>query len=230
MAGKPTVHCCNDDETVDPSTDTCIKVKDIPVTCPPEQQTALGQCCFRPMVPKGEICAFPDVPGPTTPSPPMPQFGTLWTDTIHFQQDHPAPGESDAGRILTAEGRNELDSVQRWLRLSPDLQVRLVAHASSEGETGYNQRLSERRLNFIAGKVAGRLDEPIVPDMGAAGCASLGTGLWACGESMADKSSANPEDRVVRVTFMRNTLPPLQVPPLKLPPRLPPKSTPGLGE
>jgi hypothetical protein len=239
LAAKPIAHCCNDDETVDPSTDTCIKVKDIPVICPPEQQTTRGECCFRPMVPKGEICAFPDIPGPTlpqpptplpTPQPPTPQFGTLWTDTIHFKQDHPAPGESDPDRILTAEGRNELDSVQRWLTPSSDLQVRLIAHASSEGETAYNQRLSERRVNFIAGKVAGRLAEPIVPDLATAGCTSLGTGMWACGESMADQSSASAEDRVVRVTFMRNTLPKIQVPPVQLPPRLPPKSTPGLGE
>lgn len=33
----------------------------------------------------------------------------------------------------------------------------------------------------------------------------------------ADQSAARPQDRVVRVTFARNSLPPLQFPPFEAP-------------
>ena len=224
MAPNPTTRCCREGETVDPRNGTCTTTKAAPPDCPPEWKTTLGLCCFPPQVPSGAICGFPNIPGPKTPQPPPtptptpgPQFGTLWTDTIHFQKDHPAPGESDDSRVLTTAGQNELASVQRWLRISPDLQVRLIGHASSEGDTDYNQRLSTRRVQFISGKVAGKLAEPATPDAMASGCLSAGVGLWACGESKADQTTANPEDRVVQVSFMRNTLPPLQAPQLQAP-------------
>jgi hypothetical protein len=208
---------------VDPATDTCIKTKDLPalppgLLCPPERQTASGTCCVPPMIPAGTICSFPDMPKPQTPVPqtptPGPQLGTLWTDSIHFQQDHPAPGEANAAQILTPAGQSELASAQKTLALSPDLQARLVGHASSEGDAGYNQALATRRVLFIGGKLAGRTADPLVPDAETAGCAPAGTGMWSCGEGKADQTSANPEDRVVRVTFTRNKLPALTSPSL----------------
>jgi hypothetical protein len=216
VAFNPVTRCCPEGTTVDPSTDTCIKTEDITSDCPPERKTTLGLCCFPPQVLSEGICTFPTTRGPQTPQPttptPGPQLGTLWTDTIHFQKDHPAPGESAGAPILTAEGQSELASVQRWLRLSPDLQVRLIGHASSEGDTDSNQQLSARRVQFVGATVAGRLSEPVLADALASGCTSVGTGLWACGERQADQVAANPEDRVVKVTFMRNQLPPLQAP------------------
>jgi len=220
VAPKPTARCCKEGETVDPENGTCTTTKAGLPDCPPEWKTTLGLCCFPPQVPSGAICSSPNLPGPQTPQPPTtpgPQLGTLSTDTIHFQKDHPAPGEAADASILTSAGQNELASVQQRLTLSPDLQVRLIGRASSEGDTDYNQRLSTRRVQFIGGKVPGKLAEPVIPDTMAAGCASVGTGLWACGESQADQTSANAEDRVVQVTFLRNKLPPLQVPPFKVP-------------
>jgi hypothetical protein len=238
IAALPSARCCKDGEVVDPSTSTCIKSTDIPALpgfCLPEQRTTLGTCCFPPMVPLGPVCGPKiNIPGQPPGPPPTPtpgtQFGILWTDTIHFLKDHPAPGETDEGKILTSAGSGELASVQNWLTLSPDLQVRLVGHASSEGPGPDYKRLSERRARFVAGKAAGRLAEPLVPDTAAAGCAPLSAGVWACGAKMADQTSANPEDRVVRVTFIRNTLPklpPLQLPPLQRPPTMKP---PGSGQ
>ena len=155
-------------------------------------------------------------PGPATPA--GPQLGVLWTDTIHFEQDHPAMGETDAGRVLTAAGKRELRSVLEWLDLSPDLQVRLIGGASSEGTAEYNQALSTRRARFVAAalaKYAGRIADPMLGDGAESGCQSLGKGLWSCGAASAVPGTQNPEDRVVRVTFARNTLPAL--PPLTMP-------------
>jgi hypothetical protein len=151
---------------------------------------------------------------------PGPQLGILWTDEVHFQQDHPAPGERDAGRILTAAGQKELDSVYSWLNISSDLQVRLIGNASSEGTADYNQALATRRVNFVLAALAGRgfgprVTDPLVTDGAESGCQRVGAGLWSCGETKADQSAARPEDRVVRVTFARNTLPAL--PKLEMP-------------
>lgn len=219
-ASNPNAHCCKDDETVDPNSDTCVKSSSIPpispdLLCPPERRTTLGICCVPPMVADGAICSFPaapQTPTPQTPPSPTPQFGILWTDTIHFQQDHPGPGETDPAHILTPQGQQELASVQLWLTPPTDLRVRLIGHASSEGDTAYNQALATRRVQFIAPKVAGHVADPIIGDGAEAGCSQIGKGLWSCGESKADQSSANPEDRVVRVTFARNTLPTLKSP------------------
>lgn len=171
-----------------------------------------------------ELCKFPaQLPSPPErPSLPTPgpQLGILWTDEVHFQQDHPAPGERDAGRILTAAGQKELDSVYSWLNISSDLQVRLIGNASSEGTADYNQALATRRVNFVLAALAGRgfgprVTDPLVTDGAESGCQRVGAGLWSCGETKADQSAARPEDRVVRVTFARNTLPAL--PKLEMP-------------
>jgi hypothetical protein len=171
-----------------------------------------------------ELCKFPPQPPsppqrPTLPTP-GPQLGILWTDQIHFEQDHPGPGERDAGRVLTAAGQRELDSILSWLDLSPDLQVRLIGHASSEGTEEYNQALATRRVNFILAALTGRgfgprVADPLIGDGAESGCQRVGAGLWSCGETKADQSTARPEDRVVRATFVRNTLPPL--PKLEMP-------------
>lgn len=215
-ASNPTPRCCKNDEVVDPGSDSCVKSSSITPLLPggiclPGQRTASGICCVPPMVPIGSICGFPSAPPQPAPqgSGAVPSLGTLWTDTIHFRKDHPAPGETAPASMLTPAGQGELDSVQRWLTISPDLEVRVVGFASSEGDTAYNQALSERRSHFVAGLLTGHLADPIMSDGAGSGCAKLGAGLFACGASKADKGNANPEDRVVRVTFARNRLPPL---------------------
>ncbi|HEU0155579.1 MAG TPA: DUF4157 domain-containing protein [Stellaceae bacterium] len=208
----------------------CKNTSDLPpidpgMLCPPDRRTTAGACCIPPMVPQGEICAVPPSPatGPSVSDQPPPQLGILWTDEVHFRQDHPAIGETSAAAVLTPEGQRELESVLSWLDLSPDLQVRLIGHASSEGTDDYNQALATRRVGFIlaalaAHGLADRVAEPLLGDGAETGCQKLGDGRWSCGEMQADQSAARPQDRVVRVTFARNSLPPLRSEPLK-PPR-----------
>jgi hypothetical protein len=71
--------------------------------------------------------------------------------------------------------------------------------------------------------IAGKLGEPLTPDALTAGCARLGVRLWSCGETQADRTRANPQNRVVKVTFMRNTPPAPQ-------PQPPTLKTPNLGQ
>lgn len=217
LAMNPTPHCCGDGETLDPSKDTCVKVDSIlPATalCPPERMTPSGKCCTPPQVSDGLKCADP-APGAPKPAPhtPLLSLGPVFTETIHFLQDHPGPGETSNAAILTSEGVGELVSVQGSRRLVPDLQARLIGKASSEGDTAYNQLLSERRVGFIKGKIPGKFGEPLLPDSETEGCRSLGVGLWSCGESKSDQKNANPDDRIVTVTFVRNTVAPAQLQP-----------------
>jgi Domain of unknown function (DUF4157)/OmpA family len=220
--------CCAEGEIV--VDNHCKKISELPpidpgMLCPPERRTIRGECCVPPMVPQGAICALPEpeTPKPPVPGGPLPQLGILWTDEIHFQQDHPTLGERDPGRILTAEGQRELDSVLSWLDLSADLQVRLIGHASSEGTEDYNQALATRRASFVAAAIAARgfaarIVDPLLSDGAESGCQRIGAGLWSCGELKADPNGARPEDRVVRVTFARNSLPPLKLEPPAMPP------------
>jgi len=217
--------CCPPGEVV--IDNKCAKPSAVPAPpCPPGQSTLTGQCCIPPMVPQGLICATPG-PGPSKPPPgPLPtgpQLGVLWTDEIHFRQDHPSAGEKDPASVLTPEGVEELDAVLLWLKLSSDLDVRLIGRASSEGEPPYNQELAARRTRFISAILAARgfsarISDPLADDGGGSGCTRIAAGQWSCGEEGSDPTAARPEDRVVRVTFARNRLPSL--PPLTLPPTL----------
>lgn len=209
--------CCPAGEVV--IENKCVKPSAAPVVpCLPGQSTLTGECCVKPMVPQGMACVMPGAgpaPPPAGPLPPTPQLGILWTDEIHFRQNHPSAGEKDPAAILTPEGVIELDPILLWMKVSSDLEVRLVGHASSEGEPPYNQDLATRRTRFIVSMLAaqgfsGRIADPLADDGAGAGCTRLGAGQWSCGEQRADPSAARPEERVVRVTFLRNRLPPLQ--------------------
>jgi hypothetical protein len=126
--------------------------------------------------------------------------------------------QTNQGTILTVEGRKTLQSVREWLDLSSDLQVRLIGGASSEGTIGYNQALATRRVRYIASALAayvGRIADPLVTDGAEAGCQALGRGMWSCGAAQALQGEARAADRFVKVTFMRNTLPPLRLPGVK---------------
>jgi hypothetical protein len=181
---------------------------------PVEDPTLLVEqmCKLYPFICHPARTSQPD-PAQPGPVPPGAQLGVLWTDTILFEQNHPAPGESNPGTALTAAGRATLQSVREWLDLSPDLQIRLIGGASSEGTSDYNQALATRRVRFILSALAGhagRIADPVVGDGAQAGCQSLGKGLWSCGEARATQDEGRAEDRFVTVTFMRNNLPALQ--------------------
>ena len=219
--------CCGEGEVV--VDNHCKMSGELPPLppCPSGERTLLGECCMPPMVSKGLICGLPTTPEPkpSTPDKPAPQLGILWTDQIHFEQDQPGRG---AGPVLTPEGAKELESVLSWLRISPDLEVRLIGSASWEGpEAGrkdYNQALATQRVQFVVkalGVLAARVADPIMSDGAESGCQPIGTGRWSCGAKNAPPNTARPEDRIVRVTFARNKL---TLPPLKLEM---PKSRPG---
>lgn len=221
--------CCPPGEVV--VDNKCAKPSAVPAApCPAGQSTLTGQCCIRPMVPQGLICAAPG-PGPSKPPPgplpAMPQLGVLWTDEIHFRQNHPSAGEKDPASVLTPAGMEELDAVLLWLKLTPDLDVRLIGRASSEGEPPYNQELAARRTRFVGAALAAkgfsaRISDPLADDGGGSGCTRLDAGQWSCGEERSDPAAALPEDRVVQVTFARNRLPSLpQLTPPPLKPRTP---------
>jgi hypothetical protein len=167
------------------------------------------------MVPRGAFCLFPGSPVPppkkTPDQPATPQSGQ--TLLIHFQQDHPAPRESDPAAILTPTGRAEIAAVQAMVAKTPDALIRLIGSASSEGEKDYNLALSTRRVQFVAGTLGGKTGDPPVSDGADAGCTSIGKGMWSCGESKADQSRADPEDRVVRVTLIPGATGPAKVAP-----------------
>jgi hypothetical protein len=57
--------------------------------------------------------------------------------------------------------------------------------------------------------------DPLIGDGVESGCQRLGAGLWSFDGTKADQSAPLPEDPVVRVTFVRNTLPSL--PKLEMP-------------
>jgi hypothetical protein len=218
--------CCPPGEIV--VDNKCAKPSALPgPICLPWQRTLTGECCVPPMVPQGLRCAAPGGPSnppPLGPLPAGPQLGALWTDEIHFRQNHPAAGESTPDRVLTQAGIEELKSALSWLKLSPDLEVRLIGHASSEGAPDYNQELATRRARFVAAVLAkkgfsARISDPLLSDGAESGCQRLDAGQWSCGEERSDPAAARPEERVVRVTFARNRLPPL--PPLTPPPLRP---------
>ncbi len=51
---------------------------------------------------------------------------------------------------LSAPGREELDSLYRFLHKDPSLELHLAGHTDATGNPGYNQRLSERRCQAVA--------------------------------------------------------------------------------
>ncbi len=163
----------------------------------------------------------PDVPPLGTPAI---QVGILWTDSVLFNQDHPHTAAEDTATALTPEGVKTLDSVILWLSISDTMLVRLTGHASSEGDTPYNQALSERRVKLVHRVLAAKGFADRVRDPTAVGpaCQQLDKGMWACGESLASQAEQLPADRRVDVTFHRDllsALPKLQMPEFKYPPQ-----------
>ena len=188
----------------------CIGVESSENCCPPSRFAQLDcRCCVGDEMVVRQHCVKSPVP-PPVPDPlhfGWPPFEILWTDEIHFAQDQPGRG---GGSPLTPQGTKELGSVLSWLRRSPDLRIRLIGGASWEGpEIGreeYNQALATRRVEFVVkalGDFATALSDPIPSDDAERGCENIGVGLWSCGATGAPPNTARPEDRVVRVTFLR---------------------------
>ena len=204
--------CCAPGQVV--VDDKCSAAPSPLLPCPSGQVTLRGECCLPPEVSLGLTCGIPGAqpPSPTPPAPPGPSLGVLWTDDIHFRQDRPMGGQFDPARILTEKGVAELDSVASWLNLSPDLEVRLIGRASSEGEASYNQALATRRV-VVPGAVRAQRCHELqgcpADDGREQGCDRIEDGMWSCGEGGADQEAVQDTDRVAEVSFVRNRLPPL---------------------
>jgi hypothetical protein len=87
------------------------------------------------------------------------------------------------------------------LQANPDWKVQLTGKASPEGPSDYNFKLSIRRARMIEAALADRLGGARTgasPGSSLpAGCQSIDTGIFACGEIGATGES----DRQVRVDF-----------------------------
>jgi hypothetical protein len=162
------------------------------------------------------------MPKPPTPTPilgPPPRLGPLWTDRVIFERNRPESGTPGSNSSLTAEGRSSLDSILSWLKLSPNLRVRLIGNCSFEGDTDHNQQLSNRRVLMILRELekAGfglRVQDPLLSDGKEAGCQNAGRGMWACGALKASSEEARSEDRAVEVTFFHDLVLNLEPPTL----------------
>jgi hypothetical protein len=149
-------------------------------------------------------------------------IGVLWTDPVTFEHDRPAPGTTKLPGNVTTEGTQAIESILSWLKLDPTLRVRLVGHASAEGEATHNLELSKRRVQLVRDRItaagfAKQIADPFLSDGNEQGCTAMGAGLWACGDQRATPGEVRPEERRVDVTFIRN-LDALLQEPLKLTP------------
>ena len=160
----------------------------------------------------------------------MPQpIGVFWTFNVLFDHDQPSLKESRPNGGMTEEGASSLNTNIYLLQRDPSMQVRIIGHASSEGDTAHNLELSKRRARFIyrkleEAKLGGRVINPVVSDGKTDGCTRLDPGVWACGELNATPGEARPEERKIEMTFLRN--PQMQMRPLKLtmPEFIPPRA------
>ncbi len=146
-------------------------------------------------------------------------IGVFWTTDVLFEHDQPSPKEGAPNGGMTADGTKAINTIVFLLNSDPTLQVRLIGHASSEGDTAHNLELSKRRARLVyqkldEAKLGGRVINPIEPDGKSEGCRRLEPGVWACGELRATPKETRPEERKVEVTFLRN--PPLPSGPFKL--------------
>jgi outer membrane protein OmpA-like peptidoglycan-associated protein len=57
---------------------------------------------------------------------------------------------AQASTSLTEEQRAQLDDIQYYLSQNPNGNIKVVGHTDSKGSTGYNERLSTARANFVA--------------------------------------------------------------------------------
>jgi hypothetical protein len=171
--------------------------------------------------PRNLVCLTP-VPSkpPATPGVLLAKpIGVFWTTRVQFDYNLPSTKDPDGG--ISAEGQASIGTIVLLLNSDPTLQVRLIGHASSEGDPTHNMELSKRRARLVTKKLResqlwSRVVDPIPSDGKSDGCSKIEFGVWACGEAQATAGEARPEERKVEVTFLRN--PPLPSGPLKLTP------------
>ena len=178
----------------------------------------IATICIR--EPGNLVCRVATPKQPSTPAAPLIKpIGVFWK--THIQFDHDLPSTKDPQGGLTAEGQASISTIALLLSSDPTLQVRLVGHASSEGDAPHNLELSKRRARLVTKKLKelqlwSRIVDPIPSDGVSDGCSKVEFGVWACGDQKAPAGEVRPEDRKVDVTFLRN--PPLPSGPLKLTP------------
>lgn len=96
--------------------------------------------------------------------------------------------------------RRSMDRLAQYLRENPDFQILIEGHTDSVGDSGYNQRLSERRADAVRGALAQR------------GIEGERIRVMGLGEDfpVADNSTApgRAENRRVEVVIAQNEFPP----------------------
>ena len=201
--------CCPPGTRPDAAKQSCEK----PVECPPEQQAFGGRCCEPPLVPQGFACVEPKPQPKPKPKPAPPAVTTVLTTAIAFERDRPQSWYHPAaafGVSVTGSGKKAFDSLAKLLAAEPDLKVQLAGNASIEkpaGDPGYNQRLTERRVQLIAAELAKRgIDPARIADPSDApslsGCDELADGMHACGDTGAQQTT-EPTDRNVTARVYR---------------------------
>jgi hypothetical protein len=206
--------CCTKDRIVQSSTPYCCPAGTVPdagrnecVTpppptpvhvCLPGQETSKGECCHRPLVPRGDKCVDPSPPSPKPRPVPLPI-------EVFFKKDKPSlKGANALTSSLTAEGVANLKVLTELLRNDSSLKVQLVGKASQEGDEPYNLDLGRRRAEMIAnalaadGVDASRLTDVPRGDLPDA-CEDVRTGLVTCGEAGA----TSEKDRQVLARIAR---------------------------
>lgn len=162
-----------------------------------------GICRANPTFP---MCVKP-LPPPKKSDSVFRPVGVFYTFDVLFE--HNQPSEPKGG--MTTAGASSLDLIIGHLEADPTLQVRLVGHASSEGNAEQNVALSSRRARAVfAALEAKGLGARVMDFVGGkdpAGCKRLEFGVWACGAAQATPGEARPEDRKVAATFLRNAPP-----------------------
>jgi len=212
------LRCCKDDEVV--SDGHCVKSSSLPnivppQICPPDRLTAAGECCVPPLVSRGDICVLPEAPPQPPPQSkprPKPKVAEVQRVAVGFEKDAPQSWYHPAAAFdvsVTGSGKKAFDSLVKLLAAQPDLKVQLAGNASIEkpaGDPGYNQRLTERRVQLIARELmrrgidAARIADPSdTPSL--AGCDELEEGVHACGDTGAQDTTLASDRNVTARVF-----------------------------
>jgi Domain of unknown function (DUF4157)/OmpA family len=195
-----TPYCCPAGTIPDAGRKECVTPPPLPPVdiCLPGQQTSKGECCHRPLVPRGEKCVDPSPPPPKPRPLPAPI-------EVFFKKDKPSlKGASTLSGSLTAEGLANLTALTELLRNDALLKVQLVGKASQEGDEPYNLDLGRRRAEMIAealvakGVDSSRLTDVPRGDLPNA-CEDVRTGVVTCGEAGA----TSEKDRQVLARIVR---------------------------